>query len=404
MSILRFSQPTGTDRTIAPGVTNYFAPMGGTPTLTAEASAQIVAADTATVSSLGVYVVANSLTTATTTFGFRVNGVSSALTVSVPAGATGSFSDVTNTAAVADGDLICFIISTSAGGSGTCTFADVIAWYDVAGQQVQLFNSAQTTATYVNNSTAYVIPVACITLTPLSTNESQLIATSDVAGTWRDMGVYIESNTRVTTTTLRSRKNSANGNQTISVAGGATGQFRDTTNTDSIAVGDTMTYTFTTGASGGGVILTRNIFSWFASSNQQYNCFSDAAGTVFNNFATAWGPIPGSTTFSNTPDRYFTPWRKLVRLSKLQARVPSNTSNGTITMASWIGGALGNQTLSIPAGATGFFQDTTNTDTVTVGSTAGARLSTTGTSGTTDIKVFGWMVEGIGGFVQACIF
>jgi hypothetical protein len=404
MSILRVAQAGSTDRTLAPGVTNFFAPMAGSPTLTTEASAQIVAADTATISGLSVYIPTNSLTTATATFAVRVNGASSAVSVSVPAGATGSFSDVTNTAAVADGDLICFVASTTAGGAGTIAIADIMAWYEVAGAQVQLFNAAQVTATYVSVLSRFIIPLASATLTPLTTNESQLIATSAAAGTWRDMGVYIETNTRVTATTLQSRKNGANGNQIISVAAGATGQFRDITNTDTIAIGDTMNYAFTT-STGGGVILTRNVFSWFASSNQQYNCFADASGTVFNNFAPAWGPIPGVSSFTNTPDRYLAPWRKAARLSKLQAQVPTNASNGTITMASWIGGALGNQAISIPAGATGFFQDATNTDTVPVGSTASVRLSTTGAAGTTDIKVYGWLVEQIGGgFTQACIF
>ena len=63
MSILRVSLNTSTDRTIAPGVTNYFAPMAGVPALTVEASAQIVAADAATISNLSVYVPANTMTT-----------------------------------------------------------------------------------------------------------------------------------------------------------------------------------------------------------------------------------------------------------------------------------------------------------------------------------------------------
>lgn len=409
MSILRFSNPTQTVRSIAPSTTNYFAPGAGVPTITTEALAQIVVADAGTISQLTVYLRINSMTTATTVFGVRVNGVDGACTVSVPAGSIGTYTNTVDTVTVADGDLVCFFVRAAAGGSGTCEILDVLAQFTVAGKQVQNFNAAQTATAYSLASTSYKLPLACTSITPTSTNETALQAQADAAGTWRDMGVYVESNTRGTTTTLQSRKNLANGNQVISIPAGATGQFRDTANTDSIAANDTMTYAVVTGT-GAGVLLTRNVFSWFESTAGPYNIFADAQGSQISPFTTAYGPVPGASTYNNTLEIFAAPTLTRLRLSKLQVRVQANTANGALTMTSRVVDVTGSvvssaQSVSIPAGATGLFQDTTNTDTVASGNAYHTQLATAATSGTVNVTTVGFLVENLANsFAQSCIF
>lgn len=49
-------------------------------------------------------------------------------------------------------------------------------------------------------------------------------------------------------------------------------------------------------------------------------------------------------------------------MEKLRTHVLTSTTTGTGTFAIRINGATGNQTVSIGAGLTGFFEDTTNVD------------------------------------------
>lgn len=67
---------------------------------------------------LFVRIATNSLTTATGTVGLRVNGSTSALTVSIGAGATGAFENTVDTVSLVVDDNVNFVSSASAGGSG----------------------------------------------------------------------------------------------------------------------------------------------------------------------------------------------------------------------------------------------------------------------------------------------
>ncbi len=58
------------------------------------------------------------------------------------------------------------------------------------------------------------------------------------AGVISKFGVKIVTNTTSTNTVVRLRKNGANGNQSVTISGGQTGEFIDNTNTDSISAGD----------------------------------------------------------------------------------------------------------------------------------------------------------------------
>lgn len=59
----------------------------------------------------------------------------------------------------------------------------------------------------------------------------------------------------IVTGTLRVRKNGANATQVISVTSNQTGQFEDTTHSDSFISTDDINYSFVTGGSVGGVFI-----------------------------------------------------------------------------------------------------------------------------------------------------
>ena len=99
---------------VNPGQFSYFAPFnGGSIAINTPQFGQWASPSAANINNLYVYVSANSSAAITVTL--NVNGVNTALTVSIPGGSTGNFSDTTHTVAVNAGDLIAFQTSPSTG-------------------------------------------------------------------------------------------------------------------------------------------------------------------------------------------------------------------------------------------------------------------------------------------------
>lgn len=103
-----------------PGTTNYFPFEGDTDTEGAtESDTQVEAPVAFEAHNMIVKVVFNDLSSAATTFAFRVNSADSPLGISVSAGATGLFEDTTNTVSVALDDDIDWEIAVASGGTGS---------------------------------------------------------------------------------------------------------------------------------------------------------------------------------------------------------------------------------------------------------------------------------------------
>ena len=100
--------------TLSSGVTRYYNPQGLLSAATSEPGSQQIAPVAGTISNFLIDVASNG-SISTTTWVFRVAGVDTALTFTVPATSTGVFSDTTHSATAAVGDLL------SAKGSGGTT-------------------------------------------------------------------------------------------------------------------------------------------------------------------------------------------------------------------------------------------------------------------------------------------
>lgn len=166
------------------------------------------------------------------------------------------------------------------------------------------------------------------------------------------------TNTITGASTIRTRKNTANGNLSVSIPGSGTGVFQDISNSDSLVSGDIYNYQAVGGA--GGTSLLTHIIS----------ITIDAAIVTTLLVGGASNSNPGSTNFSTfsfgganeaqsqTRIRFAGTW------DRLGANVVTNTNNSTTTIRSRVNGGNGNQVLSIGSGATGYFEDTVNSDSV----------------------------------------
>lgn len=351
------------------GATLYCPPSGSigvTNMNTTEALAQARARDQYALSGLYVTVTANTLT-GTTTATLRKNGANASQAVSIGAGLTGAFQDTLNSDSLASGDLFCTRFVTGAGGLDALTVA-VVAY--------NLRSPTGTSILIISNPGQDILSAGATRYQPIGgarftdTTESWVQYTFRVAATLSNLRVLVQVNSRNGATTIRTRKNGANGNQSVSIGASTTGDFEDTTNADPVSPGDLINYQEVAGGSSGniryGVLQmklqgTRAVKVMIAGSTD---------GNSIGINLTAYIPLEGGQSITTleasarvTCAAPYTARNGLFKTSK------ANTWNGTTTATLRKNGASQTITMTIPASTTGTYEDTANQDSFAVGDT-----------------------------------
>lgn len=178
------------------------------------------------------------------------------------------------------------------------------------------------------------------------------------AGMVRGMAVNIQNTATTAASTANFYKNSAVGNETVTIGAGLTGTFQDTANNDWLAIGDLYGVQIVIGAGGLGVsaacIGFQNLDT--ATHDQWTSGTSPAAG------ATLYVPLYGSSSGFASDALAQIAHGYPCALSNLTVYVYGNATTAASTYSSRKNGAAGNQSVSIGAGLTGYFSDTLNTD------------------------------------------
>jgi hypothetical protein len=180
-----------------------------------------------------------------------------------------------------------------------------------------------------------------------------------------EINVYV--NTVLAASTLRIRKNGANGNQSTSITASTTGQFSDTTNQDFIDAGDEVNYQLVVGA--GGTSLTPSSFSVLFQSDTIQLVTNSSAGIAYSTASVDRYAVPAGGLFADAVSHNANKakinvagtWKNLFVNVSANARTSSTTITG---VKNEVAGAM---TVSVGSGATGFFEDTSNTITVAAG-------------------------------------
>lgn len=210
-------------------------------------------------------------------------------------------------------------------------------------------------------STTYYMPVA-IGNNRLNSTEANVETYVGAAGTFSDIYIYVVSNGTTAASTLRFRKNAANGNQSVSIGSGSTGDFTDSTNTDTISSGDEVALELSVGA--GGTLVFTGTSCCFDKTGNAWSVFnreqssSLTKGTVYYRDLAGhdWGAI---TTESDCQVEF----RTAGTLRNL--RYWQGSGNSPVTVTVRINGADGNLTVS--STGTGWYSDTSSTDSVSAG-------------------------------------
>jgi hypothetical protein len=316
---------------------------------------------------------------------FRKNTADGNQTISIGSGVTGALQDLSNTDTVVAGDLIAiqYVNATAANARVTgmgCVFEDS------SSDRVYRLAARRDSFSSATASTTSFFPVGGVIPNAAATTEANAQYKNRLTATIRNAAIYVSANARSTTTTFRSRVNGANGNISISIGASTTGLLEDTSNSDSIVNTDLICTSLTTGTGAGTITVRGTLLEYVTSSASAPILCGSANGTSAASAETRYNSISGGISNNSTEVNISAPLWTSGTLSNLQCYVSVNTIAATSTLTSRIAGADGNLTLSIGSTATGYFEDTTNSDTVTATNRLATKL-VVGTSATNALTI-----------------
>lgn len=242
-----------------------------------------------------------------------------------------------------------------------------------------------------NGAIYYLIPAS----TPYNNNSYYPEALGQVlvktAGVYSSVGLRVTSTTTTTAIfTLRSFKNGSLGNILVTVPPAVTGWFQDLVNTDTLAVNDLYTFRLT--------CTVESFKSLTYSTVQSIFTASDPDETVSRIIAEEQGGWPyilasgdfycgifAQLPFSSTFDTTVTAQRTCVPIDctarNAYIKVPSNTSNANIVATLQKNSVDTAITITLTAGTTGTFEDSTHTVTFLADDRVNWHFASTVTSG-----------------------
>ena len=328
-----------------------------------ETLSQIVYRSAGTFSRLWVRITANT-TTAPSTIRLRVNGANVNQSITIPAGQTGTFEDTANSDVVTSGQKVCYEMTAGAGGALTVRIISVLFEASAAGTTVSrlacdIAGGAPFATASVNRFNQLVSEISAGVGV-----ESSAQTFLSTAGTLKNLEVVVRDNARTTATTVRSRKNLANGNQLITINAGATGVFEDTTNSDTIAAGDnadTLVATLT----GTTTLTIEHIAIDFVTTNGVgFSSYGRVGAFAQAEPSTRFPMIGGNAIVAQVTGETNSQVKTRVSgiYSKLSVYITANTINATVNLRLRKNGADANQLIDIPSTGTGLFTDNINSD------------------------------------------
>lgn len=326
-------------------------------------------------SKLNTYV-HSSNTTTTITLKLRKGGTNGNQSVSITGSTTGYFEDSSNTDSISAGDTVDLDIDgTAAGGSYAC------------GSVSSLFAASSNTVTQLTCSGIRSWSSTATHYLPLAGNNDGANTTENraeqyvgVAGTLKKMGVRVNSNTSSAAQTMRSRKNGANGNMSISITASTSGVFEDTSNTDSFSAGDLGNYLLDFTASTVSFDMSQAWSAFESTSSEGLIFWGKAASGMNINAYPRYISVGGfMATPATTESTVGTKANTGFDAKKLSIYVSANTSNLTLDFAFRLNTATTTAlTVSITLAVTGRFTDSSNTATVASGDTITHRWNSSG--------------------------
>lgn len=301
-----------------------------------------------------------------TTVGLRVNGVDTALAVTTPAATTGEFEDNTHSVTVANGDRASIRHTGNSAPYSVSAAGFQSVRYAAAAAPVLPLTVVGNNYVSLNGSTAYYLPPSGYLSAFTAFTEAQAqhkIRGADI--TLSNLRWVVTSNSQSAATVLRLRKNGANGNLTVSVPAGTTGEFEDTAHSDHLTAGDLVCLLGQGGGSGSIAGIIHMIGT--LSGGGGFDVAGRASGLNYSAGSTRYVALGGYLSLETTEALAQGKVPFACAASHLRCSIVQAASGTYWTLTSRINGVDGAQTLTTPTATTGWFEDATHTDTLAAG-------------------------------------
>jgi hypothetical protein len=359
--------------TYAVNISSYMVPgVTFTESLPTEVQAEVPYNTPGTLSGFWVMVLqAGNTLTLGSTVTVRINGAPGNEVVYIPAGASGEFHDTTHTDLVHAGNTVDYLIQTPTSGTGSILVVGAATVYTPqVNNMIKFVGGGQPYASSTNGFATYYEPIGgWLGAGGGFSNQTESVNAYNMTtgGTFSSLGIYVNTNGRAGTTTIRFRHNGANGNQTISIGAGQTGLFQDLTDVDTVVAGDTVTYSVTMdGGGGSGTFSASWMGSEFTTVGKTMEYAAQTEGHSFVPGVTYFWPIQGAGGYDSAEINDYQVLSQVPgTLSNMHIYVQSSTLNVNVIVTMRKNQSNCGPTLTIPAGVSGYFVD--NADTCTVG-------------------------------------
>jgi len=303
--------------------------------------------------------------------------------LTIPAGATGLFTDTTNSDTVSAGDPYSFGATFPVAG-GTIQISQIGGVYDdSSGNYVSKYAGVATAVLNGGVDVTRFGALAGVNVSQTSEASQQTMMTT--SGTLKNLSGRAYLNSHNTDIIYRIRINGADGNCTVTVPASTTGYYEDVSNSDSVVDGD---------------LVCISGFSGPATGTLYFNCGVDfessTLATVTGNLnATIGGINPGtnkyyrincsgSTNVTQAQAQMYCPTAMTIKNARVMSLANTHTATATWTMQK--NGVDTSIVVSIPAATTGIFVDSTNSVDVVEGDLLNWRMDMPGAGNAT---VFG---------------
>lgn len=337
--------------------------------------------ETYTLKNLLIRVVSN-FTTAASTVRSRKNQGNGAQSVSVPDAATGLFEDTTNSDSLVSGDTYCLQVVAGAGGAFVHTVAGFLLEH--ASDDVPLLGAAR--SQFIGAGATRYFHIGGAAAAGLDETDRQYTVRAEA--TLKNLRCRTStSNTADSTFAVRVNTNTSA--LSITIAGGTSGVFENTTNSVAVVAGDEINYIITIGGGAGSIS--------FANWQVQYNsvarptlCADDAVAFSADRYLMPEGGVIGAITTESQAQHKA---RVAFNAKNLFVNVTAHGASSGVNVYLRVGGNNTALTVAIAASTTGFFEDTTNTVSVADQDLFNYLVDHGGGAGTCSISAVGFGLE-----------
>lgn len=347
-----------------------------------EANTQTISRSAGKYSQLYCDVFSNSVS-GSSTLKFRKGAANGTQSISIGSGATGTFFDEVGTDSVVAADKVNVQIITAVG-IGTMVLRTIGISFSATVNTVKRLSLTGSFTTTAASTTFFVAPGGTLSSgNSVEGNMKLNIPLPSGVATLKNLMVNVTA-AAATATTVRTRKNGANGALSLSFT--ATGQFEDSTNSDSLSNQDLIDISIVTGTGTSTRTITY-IGIDLVTTNNSY-MFAGNAGTPITIAAGglgAWG-IGDGTNSSESSTGFVCDLVEMI-CRNLFINITANSLTGTAFFALRENAATSGFIIIIPAGTTGIFFNGTPGNTTLYGATDTLNFAYSSVVGGTSISI-----------------